>query len=58
MSAVAGGGGVGSAEHLAAEVGVVVIVATLAFGVGAILAEYFDVAHVVSCDDDVAPWVT
>lgn len=51
-SAVARCDGVGAAEHLAGEGGVVV--ATEAFLVGAVLAEDGDVAHVVSGDDDVA----
>jgi len=51
-SAVARCDGVGAAEHLAGEGGVVV--ATEAFLVGAVLAEDRDVAHVVGGDDDVA----
>lgn len=51
-SAVACCDGVGAAEHLAGEGGVVV--ATEAFLIGAVLAEDGDVAHVVGGDNDVA----
>lgn len=51
-SAVARCDGVGAAEHLTREGGV--IIATEAFLVGAVLAEDGDVAHVVGGDDDVA----
>ena len=44
---------VGTAEHLLGEVGV----AAKALLVGAVLAEDFDVPHVVRCDDDVAVWM-
>ena len=50
-------GGAGSGEHFSAEVGVVVVVAPETFGVGAVLTEDFNSAHVVRCDDDVTTWM-
>ena len=57
MFAAASCGGVGSAEHLTAEVDVVVVVASEPLGIGAVLTEDLYSAHVISCDDDVAAWV-
>lgn len=48
--AVFGGDGVGATKHLFGEIAVIV---AEAIGIGAVLAEDFDVAHEVGCDNDI-----